>query len=144
VFERNSWDFRRIAAAQGDMHEAVAALFAEASTRRAYSRAFMRSAMDGVPLVEMGSNGGTLHEMVRLERATVASGRKPAEPCRDVDERVVVAALVSIAMGWNALDDYLIENLGMSEMDRAMILEQLTSIMQCVADFSFPHQPEAE
>jgi len=134
VLQRVATDRTAIVEASVRLQDIARELVLQIATNRIHSKALVRSAMDGVEYVSLKDRIMTGQALLRLAEATAASDATPSAAPRDIDARVIIAAISSMAFGWAATEDWAWQVYGLDPADKEDVYRQLGDLAVYIAD----------
>jgi len=122
--------------ASASLADALEVLLPQVVGNRTHSKALMRSAMDGVNYVSLADRIETGRALVALAQRDAVSGATPTATPQDIDPRVLVAAVVSLSVGWAALEDWLWPICDLDPANKDDVYAQLSRIVGYLANLA--------
>ena len=137
VIKRNATPVLERARSAATAREAALSMFRELRTASPdYLKLLARVIMEDVPFEAAGHDFPALRQLVEITERQAASDPDKA---RELPEpRVLVAAVVALAIGWTVSEDWLVRGTGLSENDPASIEASLERIMASMFDANLP------
>ena len=139
VLARNEDAILEAAPDDPDLVASASAMFREAlTTQRQYVRLIAHSALHGLSYDRTSGRFAATERLVELaERAAAAAS--PAERSeKDLDPRLVVAAVVALLLGWTATESWVRPAAGIEGMDEAEIEAGLERIVRGILGANVP------
>lgn len=146
VIRRVATDRTTIVRESAALNDALQVLVRQILTNRIHTKTLVRSAMDGVEYLSLKDRIPTGRALIKLADETAASGARPAEPPRDVDTHVLIAAISMMSLGWGAIEDWVWPVYDLDPADKEDIYRQLGEIVAYLADLVLQRggEPTAE
>ena len=135
VLKRNEDVILAAAAGNPDLIDSVRMMFREGLTRhQRYLRLVAQSALQGIPFESSIVRFSATERLVELARLQVESAA-PQQGRDSLDPRLVIAAVVSLYLGWAATGTWLVKATGVDDMgdeDIAAGIEQaIVNMLRC-------------
>lgn len=118
--------------------EVLPELFEDVTSRKVYTRAILRSAMDGVEYAPFDDRLKTGRLLLSLAEDAVATGDHRIPAVDAVDMRIVLAAATALAYGWTAAEDWLLKIFKLENEDPEVIRGQLLIVLEQITELVFP------
>jgi len=136
VVDRMAVDRAATARKADSLADAMQALLPQVLHNRTHSKALMRSAMDGVHYVSLADRIDTGRALVALAQRDAISGAAPTPAPHDIDPKVLVATLISLAIGWASIEDWLWPLCDLDPADKDDVHAQLAKIVGYLANLA--------
>jgi len=134
VLQRVATDRVAIVRQSGALNDAFQVLLRQILTNRVHTKTLVRSAMDGVEYMSLKDRIKTGQALIKLADETAVSGARAAEPPRDIDTHVLVAAVSMMSLGWGAAEDWVWPVYDLDPANKEDIYRQLGEIVAYLAD----------
>jgi TetR/AcrR family transcriptional regulator, repressor for neighboring sulfatase len=118
-----------------DLREAVITMMGSGLTRQ-HMRLIARSALEGVPYRSSYEDFPATQKLVELAKRKAAGGvaRDEDDPDRYLDPRLVVAGTIVLALGWAAIEPWIVRATRLDSWSREELDAGLLSLMLRVAE----------
>ncbi len=134
VLRRNEDAIWKAAGDTNDLTTALSLMLREGLRHKAYVRIIAHSSLDGMPFDStMGQFPASQRLAEIAEQRAATAGFTP-----DVDPRVAVAAIVSLYIGWIAMEEWILPAVGLPRMDDEAIIDNLERVILGIADCLVP------
>ncbi|MEE4276043.1 MAG: helix-turn-helix domain-containing protein [Thermoleophilia bacterium] len=135
VLQRNEDVMLAAAGATGDLDEALALMYREGlAHHRDYLRLIAHSALHGLPYESTIGRFPATERLIEL--AEERASRAGAPP--DVPPRVVIAAVVSLYLGWASMDAWMHQVAGLDALDDETVAAGVERVILTIADSLVP------
>jgi AcrR family transcriptional regulator len=140
VLLREESDIRAAAGDTEDLATAMSLMMREGlASHQQYLRIIASSALGGLPFDVASPNFAATQRLVELAEAQAQRApRRPGDP----PARLVIAAMVSLYLGWVATAPWLLPATGLTDLDEAAIVEGLEKVLLGIANEQFPASAE--
>jgi TetR/AcrR family transcriptional regulator, repressor for neighboring sulfatase len=137
VIRRNATPVLERARSAATAREAALSMFRELRTARPdYLKLLARVTMEGVPFEAAGHDFPALRQLIEI---TERQARSDPDKARELPEpRVLVAAVVALAIGWTISEDWLVQAAGLSESDPPSLEASVERILVSLFDANLP------
>jgi AcrR family transcriptional regulator len=137
VIKRNATPVLDRARSAATAREAALSMFRELRTARPdYLKLLARVVMEGVPFEAAEHDFPALRRLIEI---TEDQARSDPDKARELPEpRVLVAAVVALAIGWTVSEDWLVQATGLSESDSPSIEASVERILVSLFDANLP------
>jgi len=137
VLKRNEDVMGAVADGTDDLDEALSLMVREGlANHRPYLRLVAHSALHGLPYETTIGRFRATEWLVELAERR-AAGAPDAEPDA-LPPRLVVAAIVSLYLGWVSLEPWIVRAAGLQDFDEAALAEGVERILLGIADSQVP------
>ena len=140
VLSRNEGLMLSAAPDNPDLLESTSLMFRHGvgSNGRTYVRVLVRSALDGVPYERTSSRFEAVERLIELAEEVAASASADERAEKDLDPRLVVAAVVSLFLGWAAAESWIRPATGLQDMDDAELIDGLVRVEASILRANLP------
>lgn len=137
VLKRNEDVMRAVASGTDDLGEALSLMIREGlANRRPYLRLVAHSALHGLPYETTIGRFRATEWLVELAEKR-AAGAREVEPDA-LPPRLVVAAIVSLYLGWVSLEPWIVRAAGLQDFDEETLAAGLERVLLGIADAQVP------
>lgn len=140
VLRRNENAILQAAGDTDDLRKALSLMLREGlRSHRTYLRIIAHSALSGMSFDDTMGRFPATERLVQIAQEQSASGG--SSPALDV--RFVIAAIVSLYVGWAAIEDWIVPATGLSAMDEDAVVDNLEQVIIGMADclLRIPQRP---
>jgi len=114
------------------------------TNNRRYSRLVVDSALHGLPHEQTTGRSKAVDRLVELAGRAAASAPPGARTDEDVDPRFVVACIAAIYLGWAATESWVLQSVGLGDLDEAEALDGLERVMLGILRDNIPGLDKSE
>jgi TetR/AcrR family transcriptional regulator, repressor for neighboring sulfatase len=137
VIKRNATPVLDRARSAATAREAALGMFRELRTVRPdYLKLLARVIMEDVPFEAAGHDFPALRQLIEITARQAASD--PDKSHELPEPRVLVAAVVALAIGWSISQDWLVQAAGLGESDPASLEASIERILVSLFDANLP------
>jgi len=105
---------------------------------RRYVRLVAAAALHGLPYEQTTGRFEVMDRLVELAQRAAASAPPGAPTDEDLDPRFVVACIAAIYLGWAATESWVLQSVGLGDLDEAEALDGLERVMLGILKSNLP------
>ncbi len=139
VLKRDEEAILQAAADDDDLLTSASLMFRAAVTvQRRYVRLIAHSALHGLSYDRTSGRFAATERLIELAERAVASASPKERAEKDLDPRLVIAAVVALLLGWTATESWVRPAAGIQDMDEAEVEQGLERVVRGILSGNVP------